>query len=425
MIKMRRDDARTFSLLVAVIAALALVAAAASLLFVRRLIRPLSVVTSTLKTIAEGGGDLTDKIDVSSRDEIGELAASFNSFSDSLEDIVIGVHRSADRLFGLGDSIAAGMAEASSAVEEIAANVESIGRLILSQSAGVEETQATVSSISRVGAELRSKVGEQATALSQSSASIAQMVASIGSVAGMVERLSASLQNLLAVSDDGRSKLAAVNDQVASISSQSESLLETNDVIASIASQTNLLAMNAAIEAAHAGDAGRGFAVVADEIRKLAESSTEQSKATQRELQSIKSSIDLVVESARDADSSFSAVFGEIKLLGDLERAVSGAVAEERVGSAEVLESLGSIDSVTKAVRSGADEVEACSEAIKEAMGDLIRITMEIRSGMAEISRGASDINKSVASIASLSGDNRDTIESLRSEVGRFKTREY
>jgi len=424
MIKARRDDARTVALLAAVIAAVCVFSAALALALVSRLLRPLVGVSRTLKEIAGGEGDLTRRIPVASKDEIGSLASAFNLFSNSLEDIVIGVHGSADRLSGIGDRLAQGMGETSAGVEEIAANVDSISRLIVSQSSGVEETQATVAAIGRVVGGLRARIEEQAAALTESSASISLMINTIGAVAAMVERLSEASRKLLRVSDDGRTKLSAVNDYVKQIADQSQGLIETNQVIADIASQTDLLAMNAAIEAAHAGEAGRGFAVVAEEIRKLAERSSEQAVSTEADLQSIKASIDLVVGAAKDADESFSFVFDEIRQLGDIEREVSDAVAEEKAGSAEVLSTLGSIDSVTQAVRDGSDEVERGSGAIGDAMRDLSRVTVEIHDGMAEISRGASDINSAVAAVKGLSVENRETVEALRAQVGRFKTRD-
>jgi methyl-accepting chemotaxis protein len=424
MIKARRDDARTVAILAAVIAAVCLFSGVLALALVSRLLRPLDGVSRTLKEIAGGQGDLTRRIPVASRDEIGSLASAFNLFSSSLEGIVINVYGSADRLSGIGDRLAQGMGETSAAIEEIAANVDSISRLIVSQSAGVEETQATVTSIGRVVEGLRARIEEQAAALTESSASISSMIEAIGSVASMVDRLSEASRKLLKVSDDGRAKLSAVNDYVKEIASQSQGLLETNMVIAEIASQTDLLAMNASIEAAHAGEAGRGFSVVAEEIRKLAERSSEQAVATEGDLQSIKASIDLVVEAAKDADASFSQIFDEIRDFGDIERQVSDAVAEEKSGSAEVLATLGSIDSVTQAVREGSDEVERGSGAIGDAMRELARVTVEIRDGMAEISRGAADINAAVAAVKGLSGENRETVEVLRAQVGRFKTRE-
>jgi methyl-accepting chemotaxis protein len=423
-IKLNRDNDRDIRLLLIALSALCAVSLAVTVVFTSRMVRPLRRVAATLREIAEGGGDLTMKLGVASRDEVGALSTAFNAFSDRLEGMIRSIHGSADRLSNVGDRLAEGMGEASSAVEEISANVESIGRLILSQSAGVEESQATVNSIARVAGSLRDHIENQAAALTESSASVEQIVGTIGSVAGMVGRLSDTAGALLSASEDGRSKLSAVNDRITSISSQSEGLLETNEVITGIASQTNLLAMNAAIEAAHAGEAGKGFAVVADEIRRLSENSASQAKSIDAELKAIKLSIDEVVGAARDAEASFSRVFEQIGLLHQLEGTVSDAINEQRSGSKEVLEALANINSVTQAVRAGSTEIMGASEAIKKEMEELSSITGEIKSGMGEISRGATDINASVGAVNELSLANRETIKELRAEVARFKTRE-
>jgi methyl-accepting chemotaxis protein len=423
-IKLNRDNDRDIRLLLIALSALCAVSLAVTVVFTSRMVRPLRRVAATLREIAEGGGDLTMKLGVASHDEVGALSTAFNAFSDRLEGMIRSIHGSADRLSDVGNRLAEGMGEASSAVEEISANVESIGRLILSQSAGVEESQATVNSIARVVGSLRDHIENQAAALTESSASVEQIVGTIGSVAGMVGRLSDTAGALLSASEDGRSKLSAVNDRITSISSQSEGLLETNEVITGIASQTNLLAMNAAIEAAHAGEAGKGFAVVADEIRRLSENSASQAKSIDVELKAIKLSIDEVVGAARDAEASFSRVFEQIGLLHQLEGTVSDAINEQRSGSKEVLEALANINSVTQAVRAGSTEIMGASEAIKKEMEELSSITGEIKSGMGEISRGATDINASVGAVNELSLANRETIKELRAEVARFKTRE-
>jgi methyl-accepting chemotaxis protein len=424
MIRMNRENSAMFKALLIAALAIAVAASGGALALANGLLKPLVAVAATLGAIADGKGDLTARIDSESHDEIGTLAAAFNRFSASLEGMVLGVRGSAKTLSTMGKTLESGVSENSAAIEEISANVESIGRIILDQSAGVEETQAAAASIVRVVSDLRAKIDQQAAALEKSSDVMNRMIGVVVSVSSAASRMSDTARKLIEASDEGRAKLQAVNDRMKSISSQSAALAEANEVIVGIASQTNLLAMNAAIEAAHAGDSGRGFSVVAEEIRKLAENSSEQAGTTKRELDSIATAIQEAAELEKDAEESFQRIFGEISSIGGLERIVSEALEQEKLQSAEVRTSLGEIDSVTKAVRTGADEVEKVSGAINDAMSELSRITMEIQAGIGEISRGAADINRTMESSKSLSADNAEAIEALRSQMGKFKVDE-
>jgi methyl-accepting chemotaxis protein len=117
-----------------------------------------------------------------------------------------------------------------------------------------------------------------------------------------------NVTKLIQTSEVGRTGLQEVSSDIQEIVRESEGLLEINGVMENIASQTNLLSMNAAIEAAHAGEAGKGFAVVADEIRKLAESSTEQSKTISAILSKIKESIDKIMTSTNEVLQNFDVI---------------------------------------------------------------------------------------------------------------------
>ena len=148
----------------------------------------------------------------------------------------------------------------------------------------------------------------QSAAVEESSTAIEQITASIGSVARLSADRRESAKTLLDVIHEGGDHVATTNEQIESVSREIDSILEIIEIINSISSQTNMLAMNAAIESAHAGEAGRGFSVVAEEIRKLAESTSENSSRIAASLQTVAGGI----REAHTASNASQKVFDRI-----------------------------------------------------------------------------------------------------------------
>ena len=199
----------------------------------------------------------------------------------------------------------------------------------------------------KMAKQLDGYVQRQAAAVSQSSASIEEMIANTDSVTKTLSKNAQNVKALEQASEEGHTGLNEVVADTQEIVRESESLLEINAVMANIASQTNLLSMNAAIEAAHAGDSGRGFAVVADEIRKLAESSSSQSKTISAALKKIKGSIDKITKSTGNVLNKFKAIDDGIKTVAEQENNILKAMEEQGQGSKEMLEAIGEVNKIT------------------------------------------------------------------------------
>jgi methyl-accepting chemotaxis protein len=222
-------------------------------------------------------------------------------------------------------------------------------------------------------------------------------------------------------SEVGRGGLQEVATDIQEIARESEGLLEINAVMENIASQTNLLSMNAAIEAAHAGEAGKGFAVVADEIRKLAESSGEQSKTISTVLKKIKESIDKITRSTDNVLGKFEAIESGVKIVADQEENIRNAMEEQGAGSKQILEAIGQVNEITQQVKGGSLEMLDGSKEVIQESKNLEKVTQEITGGMNEMATGAEQINIAVNRVNELSGHNRDNIDVLVREVSRFK----
>ena len=210
---------------------------------------------------------------------------------------------------------------------------------------------------------LNGQLESQSSAITESSAAIEQLVANTRSVSTTLSKNAENVKDLQEAAAVGHSGLNGVAADIKEIARESESLLEINSVMQNIASQTNLLSMNAAIEAAHAGESGRGFAVVADEIRKLAESSSRQSKTIGGVLKKIKSSIDKITKSTDNVMNKFEAIDGGVKTVAEQEHGILNAMEEQSAGSTQIMQAIAQVNDITGQVKEDARQmVEAAAK---------------------------------------------------------------
>jgi methyl-accepting chemotaxis protein len=392
----------------------------AALLISRSVSNPMKKMLLVLNDI--GDGDLTKRLEVRSKDEIGDMTRSFNNTLDKVLNLILVIRKKANSLSETGTELADNMNATAVAINEITANIQSMKTQVGNQSAEVEETGSAMEKISSHIGRLNEEIERQSESVSQSSSAIEEMLANIQSVTNTLVRNTDNVQNLAESSGVGHEGLEEVAADIQGIARESEGLLEINAVMENIASQTNLLSMNAAIEAAHAGEAGKGFAVVADEIRKLAESSGEQSKTIGGVLKRIKNSIDKITQSTQEVLKKFETIDLEVKVVSDQESNIRNAMEEQGQGSYQILDAVSRLNEITAEVRESAEEMNVGSKEVIETSRTLESITWEITNGMNEMAVGAHQINVAVNHVNEISGRNKNDIDELIQEVNRFKT---
>jgi len=384
-------------------------------------VKPIVSVTNTLKDISEGEGDLTRRIENNSRDEVGALSRYFNNTLDKIKNLVINIKAEAVKLSDIGQALSSNMTETAAAVNEITSNIQSIKGRIINQSASVTQTNATMEQVTQNIHKLNEHVEDQSAHIAQASSAIEQMVANVHSVTDTLIKNTNNVKNLSEASEVGRYGLQTVASDIQEIARESEGLQEINLVMDNIASQTNLLSMNAAIEAAHAGEAGKGFAVVADEIRKLAESSGEQSKTIGTVLKKIKDSIDSITHKTENVINKFSAIDSSVRVVAEQEGSIRNAMEEQETGSKQILEGVSQVNEITRQVKTGSNEMLGGAKEVINESTRLEKLTQEITMGMNEMASGADQINVAVNHVNDISSQNRERIEALMKEVSRFK----
>ena len=365
-------------------------------------------------------GDLTGRFYIKKNDEIGRLMIDFNTTMDKVAAMVNSLIHESKTMQHVGDDLYNNMAETASAINEISANVESIKRQAITQAASVEKTGNVVETIIEQIQQLDKEIALQAGAVTQSSSSVEEMAANIVTITQTLERNNNLIKEMYSMTIDGKNGAQTANAVVQQIAERSDSLLEASVIIQNIASQTNLLAMNAAIEAAHAGETGKGFAVVADEIRKLAEESNAQGKQIGGVLKESIEIINTLIAAGNGAEQTFDRVYELATRISEQEDFVTRSMQEQMHANKEVLTAIKGINSTTNTVKAGSSEMLSGSGEVAQEMNKLDGLTQVITNSMDEMSAGAIQINNAVVEVNDLVQKNKESIEILANKVKEF-----
>ncbi len=386
----------------------------------RRISRSVHGIQRGLAALA--AGDLTVDIAARDRTEIGGLQASVTGLSRGLSVIVRDLREAAGKSALSGETLAAHSAESAATITEMSAAIGSMRVQTERLDGAAAEAETAKDGIVQASRTVLGAVKALEDAIEGASALISGMARSLRELddkARSQRELAAQVSGLGA---EGKDSVEGAVGAMKGMEAGADRTLELVGIIDGIAEQTGLLAMNAAIEAAHAGEAGRGFSVVAEEIRKLSESSAENARGIGSTIAETVEAMRLAGETTTRTSASIGAVIdGVDRILAELAKVaeVVGGLAGK---SSDLLAALDGLSGTAKNLEGASGELGEGASVIARAVSDLRRLSAENRNAAEEIALGIREIDESANRLSELSRENADTAASIGTAVDRFKT---
>ena len=383
-------------------------------------------VSSHFQNIVKGSriiaqGDFTQKFPDYMTKEASELSDGFNSLSSGITELVGTIRESSSSIQDVSNQLASNSKEINEAVTSSENAINGMNSTIAKQSSAITSVNEAVEQMVLKTGSLTSEIENQNQLILSSSNNIEEMMKNFMDINRSTDAMSSKVGNIVRSSEENTNALKKSVEQIQEVQAESGALLEMNKVISSVASQTNLLAMNAAIEAAHAGESGKGFAVVADEIRKLAETTSKQAKDSSVSLKSIQSKIDEISASSHDVEASFEGTISEIQNFDTTMKELSHTVAEQGQKADAIMDSLSDIKDSSGKVKESADAISQGTKQVDENCKALSAMQTEVDSGLQACGNASRALTVNSQNISHISDQAQNSVGLLSEAVKRFK----
>ncbi len=390
-----------------------------SLITARSISRSVNLVSKNIALM--GSGDFTQRFKLRNKDEIGALSRDLDGLLESLNSSLRKILSASALNQELRLELVQIINDASASSIEIETNSAAIQAQMQNTDAMIGNASQEMSNISQSISGFHQKLGAQNHHVEETVAAVTEMMASIESITRIAEHDRKLVESLVHESDRGREVFDNSSEKVADIAESVTAIQEMASVIAAIASQTNILAMNAAIEAAHAGEFGRGFAVVAQEIGKLAEASATSSDEIAHTIKTIVVKIKEAGDTRETTSQAFNNITAQIRDVSASVGEIYSNVNEMQLGSRQILGAMQNLRSTSSEITTDSSQIEQSVDDIQGMMGNLSRVSSEVTSNISEIVMGMKSISDSFHHVSAQTEKIGEIGSSLDKAVAVFK----
>jgi methyl-accepting chemotaxis protein len=374
-----------------------------------------------------GKGDLTVKVDVDTWSR--ETALASRSLNDAvlvnMREAIRRVKHSSLESTHVKNELTTAAEETGAALNQIAANIHSIQERIARLLENISSNTELVDKVSLSMEDISNQIEEQGSMVEQSNASLNEMLSSVIHMSSITGQRRDATIKLAENLKDSSSRLIEANRIFSEgVASQIGSIQEAAEAIQKIAAQTNLLAMNAAIEAAHAGESGRGFAVVAEEIRKLAENSSGSSRRISETIRSVVAHIGTSGQTFRDIQTSFAATVEESRQTVEAFQEIDSGTRELSEGGKQILSAMTVLEETSSRIKEHVKNITENIHVVNRSEKQIHDLSTENTQGIKEISIGIREVNEAMHLVNDLNVQLSGIVEEIEAGTRIFVTEE-
>jgi methyl-accepting chemotaxis protein len=415
-----RGETALSLLLIAISLSLAVAAALLLLAFSRSLKLSLSSFGTAIETW--NAHDFSADVAIHGEDELAELAGQINETIGDFSALIGRVSTMAEDATSVREEVLSASSETAASIEQISANIASIRARIEDMVVRIESTHGSSDAIGRGFASLDAKLAEQSAALARSSKLAGEMKDSAARAAEIARKQRESSEQLELLASGELERVIQTNAAISATAEDVEQVMDVVGIINAVAEQTSILAMNAAIEAAHAGEAGRGFAVVAEEIRKLAESTNENAVLIGDTIGDMAKRIQEVSSASAQSDTDFKGIETMTKASSLSMEELQELVRDLSESASSVAEDLAQAAGNSQDIKNSSAGILANAQSSAEAVRAMSGLGQEIKGGIGEIESGSRDTGQAMQHLRDLSWRIAESVRELHDGLSGYKT---